>query len=81
MYNSQLEVPRKNLSCLPRRDSNLEPLHVKQEKIRYVHDCALHWLHCQGNTFIFNAYIIYIYIYIYIYKIYSRYNISDTQED
>ena len=37
------------------RGSNPEPLHAEQEKSHFAHDCALHWLHNHGNTFLLKA--------------------------
>ena len=37
--------------------SNMVPFHEEQEKSRFAHDCAIHWLHFQGNNFILNDYL------------------------
>ena len=55
VYNSEFEDTLKGTSCLPCQDLNPEPLHVEQGKSRFAHDCAVHWLQRQGNTFIFKA--------------------------
>ena len=35
---------------------NPEPLNTEQGKSLFSHDCAFHWMHHQGKTFIIKAY-------------------------
>ena len=48
-------IPERKQAVYLARGLNPEPLHVETENSRFAHDCAFHWLHRQGNTFIVNA--------------------------